>query len=306
MGDQKLSATNTEKPLVSIGMPVFNGETFIREAIDSILAQYYENFELIISDNASTDGTWEILGEYAKQDERIVLYRHNQNIGMMKNLRFVLTRARGKYFMWAAHDDLWDKNYVSELLKILMENNNYEVSCPKVIKILPDKSVLSTHEFPCLNGYGTIRRIRKTMFSVQGAWFYALFRTHKLSLVFDKVVSTGLTWACDPLLLLEFLLDQEIAGTNHTAFYQRKTYLSAKKYKPQSLPARIKFVSIIFGYTFRTLFKARLSLCQKLYFIPLLLLYLEYQVFVFHKRLKKNFDSFCQTLKGCCKIDSVL
>src|SRR6266508_180906 len=97
-----------EAPLVSIGMPVFNGQRFIRQALDSLLSMDYPNFELIISDNASTDGTAEICQDYAARDRRIRFYRNAKNEGAFGNFARVLALARGNYFMWAAHDDIWE------------------------------------------------------------------------------------------------------------------------------------------------------------------------------------------------------
>lgn len=99
--------------LVSIGMPVYNGEEFIREALDSLLSQTYPNFELIISDNASADGTEEICLEYAEKDSRIRYVRQLENRGPAANFQFVLNEAKGEYFMWAAHDDLWGTDFLS-------------------------------------------------------------------------------------------------------------------------------------------------------------------------------------------------
>ena len=92
-------------PQVSIGMPVFNGEKFIREALDSLLAQNFTDFELIISDNASTDSTEAICREYEARDDRIRYVRQAENMGPVANFRYVLDEAVGEYFMWAAADD---------------------------------------------------------------------------------------------------------------------------------------------------------------------------------------------------------
>jgi glycosyltransferase involved in cell wall biosynthesis len=102
-------------PQVSIGMPVFNGEPFIREALNSLLAQTYSEFELIISDNASTDGTEAICREYAAKDKRIRYVRQPTNRGALANFQFVLDEAVGEYFMWAATDDLWDVRWIESL-----------------------------------------------------------------------------------------------------------------------------------------------------------------------------------------------
>ena len=91
-------------PRVSIGLPVHNGERYLRRAVDSILAQDYADFELIISDNASTDATPLICREYALQDRRVRFYRNETNIGAGPNHNRTFDLARGQFFSWAAHD----------------------------------------------------------------------------------------------------------------------------------------------------------------------------------------------------------
>jgi glycosyltransferase involved in cell wall biosynthesis len=102
-------------PQVSIGMPVYNGAKFIREALDSLLAQTFTDFELIISDNASTDETEKICREYAAKDDRIRYVKQVANLGAVANFQFVLYEALGEYFMWAAADDIWADNWIKEL-----------------------------------------------------------------------------------------------------------------------------------------------------------------------------------------------
>jgi glycosyltransferase involved in cell wall biosynthesis len=111
------------RPEVSIGMPVYNGENFIREALDSLLAQTFTDFELIISDNASTDGTEAICREYASHDSRIRYVRQNENRGACANFQFVLDEAIGKYFMWAACDDHWEKHFLDCALNLINSSN---------------------------------------------------------------------------------------------------------------------------------------------------------------------------------------
>jgi hypothetical protein len=93
-------------PQVSIGLPVYNGENFVAEAIESVLAQTFTDWELIISDNASTDRTEAICRGYAERDERILYVRVEENQGVAWNFNRVFELARGQYFKWAAHDDL--------------------------------------------------------------------------------------------------------------------------------------------------------------------------------------------------------
>lgn len=103
-------------PLVSIGLPIYNGENYLAGAINALLAQDYQNFELIISDNASTDGSRSIYEEYARKDQRIKYSRRERNIGAAKNFKYVLEQASGEYFMWAACDDFWEPGFIRRLV----------------------------------------------------------------------------------------------------------------------------------------------------------------------------------------------
>lgn len=110
------------RPLVSIGMPAYNGETYIRQALDSLLTQEYTNIELIICDDASTDATEEICRQYAAQHKQIRYYRNRANIGIVRNYERVLDLSKGEYFMWAQNDDTWDPTFVGTLVQLLSLN----------------------------------------------------------------------------------------------------------------------------------------------------------------------------------------
>lgn len=109
--------------MVSIGMPVMNGEKYIRDALDSLLAQTYGNFEITISDNASSDGTASICREYAARDTRIRYIRQAENIGAVANFSFVLAEATGEYFMWAAYDDSWKPKFIAHALSFMQDES---------------------------------------------------------------------------------------------------------------------------------------------------------------------------------------
>ncbi|MHB1620727.1 MAG: glycosyltransferase family 2 protein [Sulfuricella sp.] len=127
-------------PKVSIGMPVYNGEKFIFEALDSLIAQTFTDFELIISDNASTDGTEAICREYAARDPRIRYVRQSENRGPVANFQFVLDEAAGKYFMWAAADDEWSPTFVSECCTVLENDSS--------IGFVVTKAIVASHFSP--------------------------------------------------------------------------------------------------------------------------------------------------------------
>lgn len=106
-------------PAVSIGLPVYNGENYLKQAIESILSQTYHDFELIISDNASTDNTMEICKAAAIKDGRIRYYRNEKNSGAAWNFNNVFHLARGSYFQWACHDDVWTPTLLERYVEVL-------------------------------------------------------------------------------------------------------------------------------------------------------------------------------------------
>jgi len=114
---------NNHTPKVSIGMPVYNGDKFIREALESVLAQTFTDYELIISDNASTDGTEAICTEYAKRDWRIRYVRQSENRGGHWNFKYVLQAAKGLYFTWLACDDVLESRFLEETFSYMSRHN---------------------------------------------------------------------------------------------------------------------------------------------------------------------------------------
>ncbi|WP_157831961.1 glycosyltransferase family 2 protein [Thalassospira marina] len=115
-------------PLVSIGVPVYNGEATLAAALESLVSQSSSDFEIIISDNASDDRTQEICREYEERYDNIFYVRQDQNIGATNNFRFVLDRARGQYFMWAAADDLRSPDFIENNVLFLNDNSDYVAS----------------------------------------------------------------------------------------------------------------------------------------------------------------------------------
>ena len=109
-------------PRLTIGLPVYNGEKYLAESLDALLGQSYEDFELVISDNASTDGTSDICRRYGKQDSRIRYVRQPRNIGCAPNHNFVVGQARGELIKWASDDDLYARNMLSCCIDALDEH----------------------------------------------------------------------------------------------------------------------------------------------------------------------------------------
>lgn len=129
--------TESSKVKVGIGMPVYNGQQYIREAIDSIVHQTYRDWELVICDNASTDDTAAICREYAARDPRIIYHRHPQNIGGAANFNRTFELSTGTYFKWAAHDDVLEPTWLEQCVAQL-EANPDAVLCQSLVKVVND------------------------------------------------------------------------------------------------------------------------------------------------------------------------
>ena len=121
-----------ENPNVTIGLPVFNGENFLSEAIGSVLAQDYDDFELIIRDNASTDATAAICREACEKDSRIRYLRSETNAGAAPNFNAIVGEAQGRYFKWLAHDDLMAPTFLSRCVETLDNDRSCVLACPRV------------------------------------------------------------------------------------------------------------------------------------------------------------------------------
>jgi glycosyltransferase involved in cell wall biosynthesis len=121
------------EPMLTIGLPVYNGGMRLKTAIDSLRSQSYRDFTLHISDNASTDETPFICRAAAELDGRVVYTRQSENVGVYENFNFVLQSARTPFFMWAAHDDCWKPTFIEKNLGLLMKDSRATASISKVI-----------------------------------------------------------------------------------------------------------------------------------------------------------------------------
>ena len=143
----------TSNPKLTIGMPVYNGELFIKKAIESILDQTFTDFELIISNNSSSDSTEKICQDFIDKDNRIQIHTQKKNIGIHRNFNFLLSKAKGEYFAWAAVDDYLDNDFMEKNLKILESDKSVVSSVGKIIpygvdSLEIDSTLVDTSVFP--------------------------------------------------------------------------------------------------------------------------------------------------------------
>lgn len=167
-------------PTVTIGLFVFNGEKTLRQSFDSLLNQSFADFELVISDNASTDGTELICREYSERDHRIRYFRQVSNMGLFANIKAVLDAARGEYFMWATCDDIRSSDFIEANLEFLLANQDYVASTsPNGFegRSLDKESLVSF----ALDGDAFTRFVRFFEYCwVSHGIFYSLIRTNVL------------------------------------------------------------------------------------------------------------------------------
>jgi glycosyltransferase involved in cell wall biosynthesis len=143
-------------PRVSIGLPVYNGENYLAKTIASILAQTYRDFELVISDNASTDGTQAICEEFARKDPRVRYCRNDVNLGAGPNFDRCFHLARGEFFKWAAHDDLLAPEFLAKTVAALEANPDAILCSTAIHEIGPDDIITRTYQNH-LPGIGSTR-----------------------------------------------------------------------------------------------------------------------------------------------------
>ena len=141
------------RPTISIGLPVYNGERYLARSIESLLSQSFGDFELIISDNASTDRTYEICKGFAAKDKRIRYYRNEANLGAAPNYNRVFELSSGRYFKWASHDDLYAPQCIGRCFEMI------EAAPPEVVLCYP-KTVLIDEEDNEIKKYDDMMDIR--------------------------------------------------------------------------------------------------------------------------------------------------
>lgn len=200
-----MTAEQQRRPLVGIGLPVYNGEKYLRGCLDSLLAQDYGEIELTISDNASTDSTEAICREYAARDPRVRYHRAARNMGAVWNFRRAFELARGEYFAWAAFDDLREPAFVRRCVEALEADPRGVMCCAGVKLIDEGGRAIGEDEFTHgVRPVGATAAERLSAIARATYWydFYGLMRREALA----RTRLPQPVWGFDVLLVAEMCL----------------------------------------------------------------------------------------------------
>ncbi|HEX6445339.1 MAG TPA: glycosyltransferase family 2 protein [Streptosporangiales bacterium] len=209
----------TTKPRLSIGLPVHNGEEYLSESLDALLAQSYQDFELIISDNASTDGTREICRRYAAHDRRVRYLRQPRNIGAAPNHNAVLQAARGELFKWASHDDLYDRDLLARCVEVLDTRPDVVLaSCYSAVIDADGNRQDVPVRFPrAMDSPRAPERFRAQLFALGGDDDYGVIRTD----VLRRIAPTGSYYHADRTFVAELALHGRFHRVPEALYFRR-------------------------------------------------------------------------------------
>ena len=162
---------------VTIGMPVFNDVDFIEASIQSILNQTFKDFVLIISDDGATDGSEKICAKYAELDNRIQYIIQPKNLGISKNMKFLLESSQSEYFMWAGDDDLYAPTFLESCVQLLGQNQDSVVAFTKYNTIDEQGNTLREIKKPSFSNNNPFQRLKALINDPDDGFGYGLCKT---------------------------------------------------------------------------------------------------------------------------------
>lgn len=226
------------KPLVSIGLPIYNEEKRLSETIESAINQTYSNLEIIISDNNSIDNSYQIALDYAKKDSRIKVIKQQANIGVTNNFKFLLDQAQGKYFFWLGAHDKISTNYV-EVHCANLESSDENVMSYGNTELIDDQKVkLPYHGNAFINLDSSSVRLRALKVLNNLNYCYAIHGVFRKSVMkkFNFDVQSG----PDRLMLFITAIYGKIVYTNLTTY----TATAPRKETPDQMLKRLQNYSL--------------------------------------------------------------
>jgi glycosyltransferase involved in cell wall biosynthesis len=207
-------------PVVSLGMPAFNSAKYIEQSIESLLAQTFTDFELIISNNASTDGTREICQKYAQKDSRIWVQHQDSTVDMFQNFETAYRLSQGRYFAWVGSHDLWHPEWLENLVNELDNNRSVVLTYPLTISISADGENIPDTS-PLFETYKSSKLERLYKVCAEnyraGPMVHGLFRSEILS----EILPASRVTLGDKQLIIETSIFGEIKQVKKDLWYRR-------------------------------------------------------------------------------------
>lgn len=213
-------------PRLSIGLPVYNGEKYLAESLDALLGQTYAEFELVISDNASTDGTADICQSYAMQDSRIRYFRQPRNIGSAPNHHFLFMESRGELFKWCAADDLYARNLLERCVAVLDERPEVVLAHSYTAAIDSNGHLTQALEYPLATDSPSAAERFKAMLFGTGENDYGLIRADDQygvirADVLRKIPPQGSYYHSDRVIMTEIALHGPFCQVPDWLYFRR-------------------------------------------------------------------------------------
>lgn len=208
------------EPKVGIGLPVYNGERYLERALDTLLWQDFTDFEILISDNASTDRTEEICRKYAAMDSRIRYVRQDVNQGQVPNLNYVFWNSRGKYYVLAAHDDEHAPTFLSRCVEILDNDPTVVTAFCTTVDIDEDGNRMTVWKED-LQGESFEPHVRFGSYVRRDHECFQFFGINRREVVARTPV-VGAFASCDVVLLAELSLHGRLVNAPDELFWHRE------------------------------------------------------------------------------------
>jgi len=230
-------------PLISIGLPVFNGSAMLEDSLEGLSQQSFRDFSVVISDNASTDRTPEIITRFCRNDPRFTVVRQQCNIGAIANFRNVLQAATAPFFLWRSHDDLFNPDYLARLAARLERTPDAVLAAPHVetLRIATGKR----RPRPVARLQHSQPRPRTILRHSQAGWIYGLWRTGHIREAFDWATRaiTPHIWAWDHLTLFPAILSGQVVFENNARLVLRLNNATPKEHAADEASCRRDLVT---------------------------------------------------------------